>query len=152
MKWIFVGLIIGFLVGFFMNFSFTGEVVNDSKMAFVTKIVDGDTLVIEGGDHVRLLGIDTDERGHTCYDVAKERLSELVLGKEVNVEFGPERTDQYGRLLAYILLDGDNINLRMISEGYAVARFFPGNEKYKEEIVIAEKNAILNKIGCKWNK
>lgn len=150
MKWIFIGLVIGFLLGFFVNFSFTGEVIKDSKIVYVTKIVDGDTLVIEGGDHVRLLGIDTDERGQKCYGVAKERLSELTLGKQVEVQFGPERTDQYGRLLAYIFLNEENVNLKLVSEGYAVARFFPGNDNYKEEIVNAERLAIENKLGCKW--
>jgi len=39
--------------------------------AVVTKIIDGDTIVIQGGQHLRLLGIDADESGYPCYEPAK---------------------------------------------------------------------------------
>jgi micrococcal nuclease len=148
MKWLIIGFIIGFLVAFSFNYLDLSKGVVERRM--VTKITDGDTIVVSGGFNVRLLGIDTDERGHRCYKEAKERLGKLVLGREVDLESGPEDKGQYGRLLRYVILDGENINVKMVSEGLAVARFFPGNEKYREEIVSAETNAIENKIGCKW--
>ena len=50
------------------------EVQPENQIAVITKIIDGNTVVIESGDHVRLLGIDADESGYPCYYEAKNRL------------------------------------------------------------------------------
>jgi len=118
----------------------------------VTKIIDGDTVIVEGGYSVRLLGIDADERGYPCYEEASKRLEELVLNKEVRLEKDQPDQDQYKRYLRYLFLDNQNINLQLVKEGLAVARFWPENEKYKNEIIEAEKEAMRNKVGCKWGK
>ena len=122
----------------------------DNSIKMVTKVIDGDTIIIEGGQSVRIIGIDTDERGYPCYDVAKNRLEELVLNKEVRLEKSVEDLDQYCRYLRYILLDNKNIGLQMVSEGLAVARFYPENVKYRSEIELAEQEAKDKEIGCKW--
>jgi micrococcal nuclease len=126
-------------------------VVNTGETKVVTKVIDGDTIIIEGGDHVRLLGIDSDEKGYPCYTPAKNRLEELILGKEVYLEPDAEDKDQYDRLLRHIFLNDENINMKMVQEGFAVARFYPENTKYKSEFVAAEKEAMENGIGCKWD-
>ncbi len=118
------------------------------EKGFVSKIIDGDTIVIDG-ESVRLLGIDADERGYDCYKEASERLEELVLNKEVELLRDGENKDQYSRYLRFIFLDDENINLKLVEEGLAIARFGSG-KRYKEEILEAEKNARLNGIGCKW--
>ena len=115
----------------------------------VTKIIDGDTIIVEG-ENVRLLGMDTDERGYPCYNTAKERLEELILNKEVRLEKDQTNKDQYQRYLRYIFLDDKNINLKMVEEGFAVARFYPEDVKYKNEIINAETQARENNNGCKW--
>ena len=125
---------------------------NIVEKKLVTKIIDGDTVVIEGGERVRLLGIDTDERGYTCYEPAKQRLEELVLNKEVYLESDGEDKDQYKRYLRYLILDGENINLKLVEEGLAIAYFCSQNVKYRDEIIRAEKEARENEIGCKWSK
>ena len=83
--------------------------INESagSVSIVTKVIDGDTVVVEGGYHVRLLGIDTDERGYPCYNEAKKRLEELVLNKEVYLESDKDDKDQYERYLRYLILDED---------------------------------------------
>ncbi|RZB32995.1 MAG: hypothetical protein AEth_00112 [Candidatus Argoarchaeum ethanivorans] len=125
---------------------------NIVEKKLVTKIIDGDTVVIEGGERVRLLGIDTDERGYPCYEPAKQRLEELVFNKEVYLESDGEDKDQYKRYLRYLILDGENINLKLVEEGLAIAYFYPQNVKYRDEIIGAEKEARENEIGCKWSK
>ena len=124
--------------------------LEDKAVRIVTKVIDGDTVLIEGGYSVRLLGIDTDERGKSCYNTAKERLEELVLGQEVILESGKDDLDQWCRYLRYLFLDDVNIGLEMVKEGYGVARASTEGSKYQSEIALAEKNAIDNKIGCKW--
>jgi micrococcal nuclease len=116
----------------------------------VTKIIDGDTVIAEG-ESIRLLGIDADEKGYPCYNAAKTRIEELVLGKEVYLEPDAENKDQYGRYLRYLFIGNQNANLQLVKEGLAVARFSPGNTKYKEEILAAETAARGAGTGCKWN-
>jgi len=131
------------------------------EKTIATKIIDGDTIVVEGGYNVRILGIDADERGYPCYDEAKSRLEELILNKEVKLEKDITDVDQYKRCLRYVFLpasaeasagkDDKNIGLELVKEGLAIARFYEPDLKYKEEISLAEKTAIENKIGCKWS-
>jgi micrococcal nuclease len=116
----------------------------------VTKVIDGDTVVVEGGYHVRLLGMDADEKGYPCYEPAKTRLENLVLGKQVLLEKDKTDLDQYGRCLRYIFIGGTNIDVQLVKEGLAIARFYEPDIKYKTEIAYAEKQAQQNHLGCKW--
>ena len=124
--------------------------LSDGAEKLVTKIIDGDTFVIDGGYSVRILSIDADERGYPCYQEAKDRLEELILNKEVKLEMGVEDVDQYCRYLRYVFLNDENIGLELVKEGLAVARFY-SDFKYQEEITEAEEQARENKIGCKWS-
>lgn len=134
----------------------------DGALKLVTKIIDGDTFLIEGGYPVRILGIDADERGDPCYEAAKTGLEDLILNREVRLETpkhnklatGQERAedkDRWCRYLRYVFLDGKNIGLELVQKGLAIARFSPDNLKYREEIMEAEKKAKENKVGCKWS-
>ena len=116
----------------------------------MTKIIDGDTVIVEGGETIRFLGIDCDEKGRECYDDAKKRIDELLLNNKVSLEKESEDKDRYGRSLRYIFLNNENINIKMVKEGYCVARFENKDSKYKTDIQEAERYAISNKIGCKW--
>lgn len=120
-----------------------------SESAVVTRVVDGDTLVIEGGERVRLLGMDTQESGKPCYETSKERLEELVLKKTVRIERNGE--DQYGRTLAYVFLDGTLINRKLVEEGLAVAYFYEEGGKYMDSIKSAEQEAMESNRGCEWS-
>jgi len=130
----------------------------DGAVKMATKIIDGDTFLIEGGYSVRILGIDADERGHPCYDAAKTGLEELILNKEVRLEKEKEKEkekedlDQWCRYLRYVFLGSQNIGLELVKKGLAVARFSPEDVKYREEIAGAEKEAKENKVGCKWGE
>jgi micrococcal nuclease len=118
----------------------------------VTKLIDGDTVVVEGGYHVRLLGMDADEKGYPCHEAAKNRLEKLVLGKQILLEKDVSDVDQYGRCLRYMFVDGVNVDIELVKEGLAVARFYAPDVKYRTEISEAEEQAQTNGIGCKWTK
>ncbi len=119
--------------------------------ALVTKIIDGDTIIVEGGFNVRLLGIDSDEKGYPCYGEASKRIEELILNKKVRLEKDITDVDQYQRCLRYVFLGSQNVGLELVKEGLAIARFYEPDVKYKEEIVAAERMAVDDKIGCKWS-
>jgi endonuclease YncB( thermonuclease family) len=123
-----------------------------SDNTIVTKVIDGDTVVVEGGYHVRLLGMDADEKGYPCYDPAKIRLENLILSKQIRLEKDKTDLDQYDRCLRYVFIDNANIDVQLVKEGLAVARFYEPDVKYRTEITDAEIYAQHNKVGCKWAK
>jgi len=129
----------------------TSAVCGAVTNTIVTKVIDGDTVVVEGGWHVRLLGMDADEKGYPCYDSARIELEDLVLAKNVVLEKDVSDVDQYGRCLRYIFVGGENVDTQLVKEGLAVARFYSPDVKYRAEITAAETYAEQNKIGCKWS-
>ena len=127
----------------------TGSAVA-ARETVITKVIDGDTVIIEDGQSVRLLGIDADEKNYPCYDEAKVALENLVLSRRVTLESEREEKDKYGRLLRWIWLNDTLVNFEMVKLGLAVARF-DSDSKYQEEITDAEREAIDRHIGCKWS-
>ena len=137
-----------FIVSIFLyNNIFQGKVIEGEKIV-VTNVIDGDTIVISGGERARLLGIDTPEKGEFFYKEAKARLEQLVENKEVLLEKEGENKDKYGRLLRYVFVDDINTNLKLVEEGYAICYFY-GQSKYQEDCKNLEENAMINKIG-RW--
>ncbi|MGK7378592.1 thermonuclease family protein [Planococcus sp. 1R117A] len=124
----------------------------------VTSVIDGDTIKImyEGKEEtVRYLLIDTPETNHP-------RLGEQPLGSEatvenkrliesgdVSVEFDVgDRFDDYGRLLAYVYVNGESVQEQMLKSGFArVAYVYPPNTRYVEEFEEAEQIAQEAGIG-----
>jgi len=70
-----------------------------------TRILDGDTIEIRGGETVRLLGIDTPELGEPYADEAKWALHDWVAHKPLRLEFDENDRDIYNRLLAFIYVE-----------------------------------------------
>jgi hypothetical protein len=74
------------------------------------------------------------------------------LNKKVSLEKGSEDFDKYCRYLRYVFLENENIGEKLIAEGLAVARLDLKDEKYKNELIEAEKRARESKTGCKWGE
>lgn len=120
--------------------------------AWVKKVIDGDTIELAGGQKVRLIGINAPEKSMPCYNKAKNFLEKKVYGKKVLIEFDKEKTDRYGRWLAFIYADKKNINLELVKQGLSIAFFVGNNRKHETKILNAEKNAKNKGIGCIWQK
>ena len=101
----------------------------EREFGVVERIIDGDTIVVNN-ESVRLLGINSAEKGEPYYEEAKEFLEEVILDKGVELRFGKERYDRYDRLLAYVYVDRANINLELVEEGYANLYFPSGKDEY----------------------
>lgn len=89
------------------------------------RAVDGDTIDTEVG-RIRVLGIDTPERGEPCYTEAKDRVQELTVGGEVELVFNSTREDRdrYDRLLRHVLIRGrGDLGEILLAEGLANARY-----------------------------
>ena len=126
--------------------------INNStkETAFVIAVIDGDTIKIKNNQKVRLIGINTTEKGKKYYKEATDYLKSLVLNKEVILEKDISETDRFGRLLRYVYLkDGTFVNLEMIKNGHAAAKSFKPDIKY-DSIFREASNPINNcvNLGC----
>jgi micrococcal nuclease len=123
-----------------------------SDEAEVIQIVDGDTIIIEGGYHVRYIGIDTPEKDQPYYSEAKELNTKLVEGKTIRLEKDITDKDKFDRLLRYIYVDSTFINEEIVRQGYAniyPENTFPDN-KYYDILENALNEAKAAKRGM-WN-
>ncbi len=134
----------------------------------VERAVDGDTLKLESGERVRLIGIDTPEMhesnklykdsqrsgesvttiqklGRRAYEFTKK----LVEGKRVSLEFDVEKYDKYNRLLAYVYLKdgGTFVNAEIVKEGFASLMTIPPNVKYADLFSKLYHEARQNRRG-----
>lgn len=119
----------------------------------VTRVIDGDTIEIEGGDRVRYIGIDAAESG--CFsNEATAKNKELVDGKEVRLEKDVSETDKYNRLLRYVYVDPSTnsgqvifVNDYLVRQGYAQIATYPPDVKYQAQFRQAEQEARENNRG-----
>ncbi len=138
----------------------------------VLHVVDGDTFhcLLPSGEEVkvRLIGVDTPESsdnpkarrdvertGRSLEEIikmgkmAKEYTKKLLpKGEKVYLEFDVQKTDRYGRLLAYVWLpDGRMLNEVLVKEGFAQVYTVPPNVKYQERLLQAQRYARENRKG-----
>jgi micrococcal nuclease len=117
----------------------------------VKRVIDGDTFEAIDGSRIRMLGINAPEIKDLMGKESKEHLRLLIESKVV--ELFPDHIsadkDRYKRLLRYVVLNGTDINKKMIEEGYAFA--YPA---YKVDRLIeyrdAEKIAKQRRVGI-WS-
>lgn len=117
-------------------------IVNNFEEVLVTYVIDGDTVVLQDGRHVRYIGIDTPELENgnnskiTDYDMAAKEArkfnQQLVLGKKVFLEKDVEEFDKYGRTLAYVWVEGKMVNEELLKQGVADLMTIPPDIKYME--------------------
>lgn len=135
--------------------------------ARVEKVYDGDTIRLDTGEKVRLIGIDTPESSdnpkmrrdieRTKQDMvtimrlgkrASRFTEDLVDRQEVRLEFDVVQRDKYGRLLAYVYLsDGRFVNEEIIKNGYAYPMTIPPNVRYADRFRVLFETAVEQKLG-----
>ena len=123
------------------------------ERAAVVAVIDGDTIVISGGEKVRYVGINTPETHHPdklpeyCGQEAFEANRRLVAGKTVRLEFDQRVRDKYGRLLAYVYVDNLFVNAELIRQGYAQVTTYRENQRHHEEFQRLQRAAIEARRG-----
>ena len=119
-----------------------------AQQSFTAKVIgisDGDTITILKGNQqikIRLHGIDSPEKGQAFGTKAKQFTLGLVFGKTVTVK--PTETDRYGRTVAWVFVDGLNLNEEIVRVGFAW--HFKRYSK-DENLAKAEIEARTNKVG-----
>jgi len=145
-------LLIGIGIGFLGGYAWQGiSNVSEMETALVVQVIDGDTVELANGEHVRYLGIDTPETGEYYFLEATERNIELVEGKLVELQRGERNEDAYGRLLRYVYVDGTFVNAELVAQGYATSFIFNPDDRYSQVLVQLEQYAKLKKRGL-WNQ
>ena len=114
-----------------------------SAVVLVTRVVDGDTAEVrlDGREEdVRYIGVDTPETVKPgepvqCFGPQASAFNHrLVEGRRVRLVFGEERRDVYGRLLAYVYLDGRFVNAELVRRGLARTLTIPPNDRFAERL------------------
>lgn len=94
-----------------------------------TKVVDGDTIYLSNGKKVRLVGVNTPERGVKGYQASKDFVKKLCLNKEISINRDDRKyTDKYGRTLAVVIVGSKNLNEMLLKEGLAEVMYIPPSE------------------------
>jgi micrococcal nuclease len=137
----------------------SGYTKKDSDLYLVTRVIDGDTFIIDDGtskgERVRLIGIDTPElsrsknKENDYYAVeATDFMVDLVENKYVKLVYDVNKKDRYQRTLAYVYLeDGTFVNALLVELGYAVVMTVPPNVKYADLYIELQQTARENKLG-----
>ncbi len=158
------------LLGLLLILLFSVSAGAETHSGKVSWIYDGDTIKVAGIGKVRLLGIDSPEkedsprddyylRRHQFSRDSLRRIAQLALkfnirqlkGRRIELQFDREKTDRYGRTLAYVILpDGRMLNRLLLEQGLAtVYRRF--DFRLKKDFLRAEKTARDQKRGL-WHK
>ena len=156
-----ITFLILFLIAAYLFYHFqenlTGQAIQEEEErhreeGILLRVVDGDTIhaLINGKDEtVRMLGINTHEKGMPYSESGKEFLSNFV-NLSIILEKDKEEVDKYQRKLRYIFYNGKNLNLEIIEKGYANV-YMISDSKYKQKFLDAEKKARDKEIGI-WEK
>ncbi|TSC53434.1 MAG: micrococcal nuclease [Parcubacteria group bacterium LiPW_39] len=122
----------------------------------VTRVIDGDTIEIEGGERVRYIGIDTPEtvdprQPVQCFGIeASKKNKDLVEGKMVRLEKDITDRDKYNRLLRYVWVGDLFVNLELVKQGFAYSYSYPPDIKYQDQLVKVQQEAREAKRGL-WD-
>jgi micrococcal nuclease len=135
-----------------------GATAAKQKWICVKWVIDGDTIVLDDGRHVRYIGINAPEIAHEDQEAepfgyaAKKYNQYLVGSKKVRLEFDKEKHDRYGRLLAYVfLVNGTFVNKTMIKKGFACVLPRKPNVKYEGILLQSQREAMSAKRGIWGN-
>ena len=127
-----------------------GEARRSATVGTVVEVVDGDTIEVALGrrvETVRLLGVDTPEVVHPdrpveCFGPeASAFTKEQLTGRSVHLETDVVERDPYGRLLAYVEIDGRRFNDELLRRGYATLLVIPPNGRHGRTMLDAEMEA-----------
>ena len=159
-----IAVIVFGLVAYFLNHygildKFGPRTVQDDPNGAirVVRVVDGDTLVLEGNEKVRLIGVDTPETKHPRKPIepfgpeASAFTKQKVEGRMVTLKFDKNKRDRYQRLLAYVYIDDWCLNEELIRAGFsACITKYPFDKALQRQFKEAEVEAKSGRRGI-WS-
>ena len=125
------------------------------------RIIDGDSIVIFGGEDVRVMGVSAPEVGKRYAETATIFTTRLVHGRDIYVEFNVQARDTFGPILAYVYMEdsagvwvaADDRRLRQLSHeltlaGFATAMTVPPHVEFAEAFVEAATDGTMACWAC----
>ena len=116
------------------------------ETVYVANIIDGDTFETAEGETIRLLGINTPEKGEYYYEESTEYLKDLIEHRYVKLTGDETDKDWYGRELRYVYLEDKFVNVLMLENGYA-RLYLLKDKKYQNIMKYAELDAQDSHLG-----
>lgn len=150
--------LLAFVVGAFTNLLLhqlapTPSPHRQRQQARVAFVIDGDTIILDNGQHLRYLGIDApeDTHYHDCFGrqatLANRR---LVNHQLITFQLDKQKYDHYGRLLAYVWVGSTFVNSYLARQGLARLELIPPNLSYASELTQAAAEARKHHRGL-WH-
>lgn len=129
------------------------EVTKLPKTAVVKKVIDGDTVELFNGTVLRYVGMTAPETGELFEKESTEANRELVEGKEIKLEYDNYKSDKFGRILAYAIVDRKNVSIELVRKGMAELVIYQKRKPfiYQVQLLEAQEQAKKNKLGI-WSK
>jgi len=125
----------------------------------VKRVSDGDTLVLENNERVRLLSVNAPEISSRYREAesggieAKNWLQAQLKQGQIYLQYDSEQRDRYNRLLAYAWsADGTFLNEQLLKQGLATLTLQPPNLHYADKLIAAQQQAIQQQLGIWGNK
>jgi endonuclease YncB( thermonuclease family) len=125
----------------------------EKMLPSVSRVIDGDTIALGGGERIRLVQIDAPESKGECYGKKAGKVLRALLpaGTKVRLESDPklDDVDRYGRLLRYVFVGKDNINVVLVKKGAASVWYFDGDQgRYAKKLLHAAQRASRERRGA----
>ena len=119
------------------------------KSAVVKKVIDGDTVVLFNGLVLRYVGMTAPEEGESFEKESTEANRELVEGKEIKLEYDNYKSDKFGRILAYPIINNKNISVELVRKGMAELVIYQKRKPFIHQVQLleAQEQAKKQKLG-----
>ena len=131
----------------------TATIQNLPTREKVKRVIDGDILELANGQIVRYVGVNAPNNGEPFEEDATEANAKLVIGKKVTLEYDTYTSDRFGRVLAYVIVDGKNVSVELVRKGLAKVSIYQDRRKlkYQDELLKAQNEAKQKKRGI-WSQ
>ena len=125
------------------------DVTKLPRTAVVKKVIDGDTVELFNGTVLRYVGITAPEEGEDFAEEATKLNKKLVEGKEIKLEYDNYKSDKFGRVLAYPIIDNKNICIELVRKGMAEIVVYQKRKPfiYQAQLLETQEQAKKQKLG-----
>lgn len=128
------------------------DFLTEYEFGVVERVIDGDTLVVDN-QSIRLLGINSPEKGELYYEEAKDYLESLTINNSVKLTLEGKEKDRYDRKLRYVVIGLTNLNLELVKNGFANFYFPEGKTSLYNEFKHAWEECIKKEVNlCEPSK
>ncbi|OGG18947.1 hypothetical protein A3D78_05830 [Candidatus Gottesmanbacteria bacterium RIFCSPHIGHO2_02_FULL_39_14] len=125
------------------------QVLEFPKEAKVKRVIDGDTIELNNSQIVRLVGVNAPNNNEKYEEQATEYTKNLIEGRKVNLEYDSYKSDRFGRILAYVIINDKNLAIELVKRGLAKVTIYEKRKPfiYQQELLSAQNQAKRNKIN-----